>query len=81
MGVWSDLLFGEGFFLGLILINSILFVMSSIVKSFGYLAGCFSALMFLVYIQEMSTLNQIETFGIIFQAILCLIYFYIAYEK
>ncbi len=76
VSVWFDLLFGEGFLLGLILINSLLFVISSIVKHFGLFASIFSAIMILMYIQEM-TLNQIQTFGIIFQGVLCILYFYI----
>ncbi len=76
VSVWFDLLFGEGFILGLILINSLLFVISSIVKHFGLFASIFSAIMILMYIQEM-TLNQIQTFGIIFQGVLCILYFYI----
>ncbi len=76
VSVWFDLLFGEGFLLGLILINSLLFVISSIVKHFGLFAGIFSAIMILNYIQEM-TLNQLQTFGIIFQGVLCILYFYL----
>ena len=81
MGVWAELLFGEGFWMGLLLMNSLLFIVSSIVSKFGLFAGVFSGIMFVVYTQELSSLNQIETFGIIFQLVLCLIYFYLGYKN
>lgn len=77
MGVWAELLFGEGFWLGLILIEALLFVITSIVSAFGFLAGIMSILMFVVYYQNIPA-NTFEYWGVIFMGVSSILYFYMA---
>lgn len=68
MGVWQELLFGEGFWFGLILIESMLFIVSSAVKHFNYIASAISMCMFIVYYQELAT-NEFSVWGMLIMGI------------
>jgi len=75
--IWSELLFGSGFWLGLIIIECLLFIITSLINKFGYMAGLMSILMFMVYYQNIPT-NTFEYWGIIFMGLSSLIFFIIA---
>lgn len=64
MSVWSDLLFGDGFWLGLILIQAIGVTVSSLNKMFAYMACFINICLFMVYVEEMGTAT-FNTWGII----------------
>ena len=64
MSVWNELLFGEGFWLGLVIIQAILVTVSSIENLFSYLACFINICLFMVYIDELGT-NSFNTWGII----------------
>jgi len=61
---WADLLIGEGFWLGLILIQVILLLVSSNVEYGNLFSAILSTLMFLYYIQNIAS-NSFENWGVI----------------
>jgi len=66
--LFEELLFGTGFWFGLLLVIAILQVVSYMVPTFSSLGGIFSLLLFVAYIMNMD-LNGWHTFGIILMAI------------
>jgi len=66
--LFEELLFGQGFWFGLLLVIAILQIVSSIVPEFSSIGGIFSILLFIAYILNMD-LNGFNTFGIILMAI------------
>lgn len=66
--LFEELLFGTGFWFGLLLIIAILQIVSYMVPSFSGLGGVFSLLLFIAYILNMD-LDGFHTFGIILMAI------------
>lgn len=66
--LFEELLFGTGFWFGLLLIIAILQIVSYMVPTFSALGGVFSILLFVSYILNMN-LNGFHTFGIILMAI------------
>jgi len=63
MSVWSDLLFGDGFWLGLLIIQAIGVTVASIEKLFAYMMCIFNVCLFVVYIDQLGT-NAFSTWGI-----------------
>jgi len=63
MSVWSDLLFGDGFWLGLLLVQAIGVTISSIENMFAYMACIFNLCLFVVYLEEIGT-TTFNTWGI-----------------
>lgn len=66
--LFDELLFGAGFWFGLLLVIAILQVVCSIVPSFSSLGGIFSFLLFIAYIMNMD-LNGWHVFGIMLMAV------------
>ena len=73
---WDDLLFGEGFWLGLLLIECILLIISSSVKYGGFFSAIFSIILFIVYNGEITN-NTFEYYGVILIGVLTLFHFFI----
>jgi len=73
---WDDLLFGEGFWLGLLLIETILLIVSSSIKYGGFFSAMFSIILFIVYNNEITN-NTFEYYGVIFIGIMTLFHFFI----
>ena len=73
---WDDLLFGEGFWLGLLLIETILLIVSSSVKYGGFFSAIFSIILFIVYNGEITN-NTFEYYGVILIGVLTLFHFFI----
>ena len=63
MSVWSDLLFGDGFWLGLLIIQAIGVTVSSVENLFAYMMCIFNICLFVVYIDQLGT-NTFATWGI-----------------
>lgn len=61
---WDSLLFGEGFWLGLLLIEAILLILSTSVEYGGFFSAIFSIMLFLVYNGEITN-NTFEYYGVI----------------
>lgn len=73
---WDDLLFGEGFWLGLLLIEAILLILSTSVKYGGFFSAMFSVILFIVYYGEITS-NTFEFYGVIFIGILTIFHLFI----
>jgi len=78
MGIWEDLLIGEGFWFGLLLQHSLLFVITNVNKLFGFLAGCYSIILFIYYLENLASTNNYNTWGMIFCGVCAIFYFIIA---
>jgi len=68
MAIWTELLFGNGFWLGFIIVEAILFIISSTSRLGGFFSGAMATLMFLVYYQNI-TANTFEYWGMILMGI------------
>ncbi|MBA7490882.1 hypothetical protein ES702_01425 [subsurface metagenome] len=66
--LFEELLFGTGFWFGLLLVIAILQIVCSIVPRFSSLGGIFSFLLFIAYVMNMD-LNGWHTFGIMLMAV------------
>jgi hypothetical protein len=73
MAIWTDLLYGNGFWLGFILISAIMFIISASVKWGGFFSCAMSILMFMVYYQNV-TANTFEYWGVILMGISAVIH-------
>ena len=74
---WADLLIGDGFWLGLVLIQVIFLLLSTQVKYGGWFSACFSVLLFLYYGQNLD-LNSFESWGMIFTGVMVLIHLFVS---
>lgn len=68
MTIWTDLLFGDGFWLGFIIIEAVLFIISTSSRLGGFFSGAMATLMFMVYYQNITS-NTFEYWGMILMGI------------
>ncbi len=76
---WDDLLFGEGFWFGLLIVEAILLIISTSIKYGGYFSALFSVILFIVYNGEITN-NTFEYYGVILIGILTLFHLFIGSE-
>ena len=80
MAIWTELLFGEGFWLGFILIEAVLFIISTSSKLGGFFSGAMATLMFIVYYQNISS-NSFEYWGMILMGITAFFHILIGFSE
>ena len=66
--VWEDLLIGEGFWFGLIMILAILFIVTFVVKEFGWLS-CVICVLMVIYYNNNLQVVEFKNWGMILMGI------------
>jgi len=79
MAIWTELLFGNGFWLGFIIIEAMLFIISTSVKWGGFFSGACAVLMFIVYYNNIPV-NTFEYWGMILMGITAFIHIIIGLD-
>lgn len=67
MAVWEDLLIGEGFWLGLVIILCILYITSVVARGFGYIGGIICIFMIFYYLENLAS-NELKMWGLLIMA-------------
>jgi len=78
MAIWEELLFGSGFWLGLLLIEVILFIIAILNKYGSFFSAIFSMIMFIVYYQELYSINDFVTYGMLLMALSSIIFIFMS---
>lgn len=77
--VWTSLLFGSGFWLGLLLQLCLLFVVSMMIPKFGYLGAVYCMMMMMVYSEQIAS-SDVAWLGVILLGVAGAMLAYIGYK-
>ncbi len=80
MAIWEELLFGSGFWLGLLIQLAMLFVVTYAVPRFGFIGSIYCVMMVFVY-NENLTANTINNWGMIIMGVSIMPLIYIGTKK